>query len=427
LFLQEDWSSSHSLRLYTDAAQSSGFGILFGDQWAYGTWPEKWKRYNICFLEFFPIVIGLSMWCQELRNKRVLFMTDSESLVHVINKQTTKDAMLLGLLRKLGYRYANISNTDSGASASRELGSRLKQLLEASLSSSSVRTYQRPWQLLYHFQQDRLGYQGPVFPLSINTLALFIAFLAEQKYAASTVLTYISAVSYPHRLASLTDPTKADMIQIALRGYSKLNPSFDVRLPISLPILENIIAASDHTQSALYYRKMTQAMYAFAFFAALRVGELTYRTHQSQRNLILLNQITFMETREGSISAIKLTLRNYKHSDTSKPVDIFLYREHPVCPVSLLLAYLNLRGNFPGPLFCWPDASPISRSFFTSALTAALNFCNLDVSKYKSHSFRIGAASWAAAKGFSDAQIRSFGRWNSNAFLRYIRISSLPT
>lgn len=101
LFLQEDWSSSHSLRLYTDAAQSSGFGILFGDQWAYGTWPEKWKRYNICFLEFFPIVIGLSMWCQELRNKRVLFMTDNESLVHVINKQTTKDAMLLGLLRKL--------------------------------------------------------------------------------------------------------------------------------------------------------------------------------------------------------------------------------------------------------------------------------------------------------------------------------------
>ena len=127
------------------------------------------------------------------------------------------------------------------------------------------------------------------------------------------------------------------------------------------------------------------------------------------------------------MSTIKLTLRNYKHSDTSKPVDIFLYREHPVCPVSLLLTYLNLRDNFPGPLFCWPDASPISRSFFTSALTAALNFCNLDVSTYKSHSFRIGAASWAAAKGFSDAQIRRFGRWNSNAFLRYIRIPSLST
>ena len=41
------------------------------------------------------------MWCQELRNKRALFMTYNESLVHVINKQTTKDAMLLGLSRKL--------------------------------------------------------------------------------------------------------------------------------------------------------------------------------------------------------------------------------------------------------------------------------------------------------------------------------------
>ena len=145
------------------------------------------------------------------------------------------------------------------------MGSGLKQLLEANLSSSSVRTYQCPWQLLYQSQQDRLGYQGPVFPLSINTLALFIAFLAEQKYAASTVLTYISALSYPHPLASLSDPTKADMIQLALREYSKLNPSFDARLPILLPILENIIAASEHTQSALYYRKMTQAMYVAQF------------------------------------------------------------------------------------------------------------------------------------------------------------------
>jgi len=69
------------------------------------------------------------------------------------------------------------------------------------------------------FQRDSLGYQGPVFPLSVKTLALFIPFLAEQKYAASTLFsTYISALSYPHCLASLSDPTKADMIQSALRG-----------------------------------------------------------------------------------------------------------------------------------------------------------------------------------------------------------------
>ena len=51
----------------------------------------------------------------------------------------------------------------------------------------------------------------------------------------------------------------------------------------------------------------------------------------------------------------------------------------------------------------------------------------LDPSLYKSHSFRIGAASWAAAKGFSNSKIRQLGRWISNAFLNYIQTPSLAT
>ena len=298
-------------------------------------------------------------------------------------------------------------------------------LLGASLSTTSLNTYRRPWQLFLQFCSERLHIQGPIFPIPTEHLALFIAFLAEQKYAASTVLTYISALSFPHRLASLPDPTKRDMIQLALRGYSKMNPSHDTRLPISLPLLEKIVSACDHTQSSMYSRKMTQAMYAMAFFAALRVGEITCKPTQPRGNVILLNQIVFMKTREGVVSAIKITLRNYKHSDPAVPVDIFLYREKPVCPVSTVLAYLRLRGTSPGPLFCWPDASPVSRTFFTKALSDALRYCNLNVEGYKSHNFRIGAASWAAAKGMSDAQIRAFGRWKSNAFLRYIRNPSL--
>ena len=143
------------------------------------------------------------------------------------------------------------------------------------------------------------------------------------------------------------------------------------------------------------------------------------------QNIISIGQIAFMETREGTVTALKLTLRNYKHSDSSSPVDIFIYRERPVCPVYLLSEYINIRGQFSGPLFCWPDASPITRSFFVTALKVDLQFCDLDISHYKTHSFRIGAASWAAAKGMSDTQIRDFGRWKSNVFLRYIQTSPM--
>ena len=106
-------------------------------------------------------------------------------------------------------------------------------------------------------------------------------------------------------------------------------------------------------------------------------------------------------------------------------MNIFIYQAQAVCPVNLLLTYLKLRGTSPGPLLCWPDLSPISRNVFTKALVDSLGFCDLDVSGYKSHSFCTVAASWAASKGMSDAQIKTFGRWKSNAFLRYIRAPSI--
>ena len=62
-----------------------------------------------------------------------------------------------------------------------------------------------------------------------------------------------------------------------------------------------------------------------------------------------------------------------------------------------------------------------------SALSLAIKFCGLNPARYKGHSFRIGAASHAADRGLSDAQIRVLGRWKSNAFHRYIRIPSVST
>ena len=40
--------------------------------------------------QFFPIVAGLGIWSHELKNRRVLFFTDNESIVYVINKQAKK-------------------------------------------------------------------------------------------------------------------------------------------------------------------------------------------------------------------------------------------------------------------------------------------------------------------------------------------------
>ena len=59
-----------------------------------------------------------------------------------------------------------------------------------------------------------------------------------------------------------------------------------------------------------------------------------------------------------------------------------------------------------GPLFSTPGGKPYSTTSAREDLTSVLTFCGLDTKLYKSHSFRIGVASEAALRGFSDAQIR---------------------
>ena len=89
--------------------------------------------------------------------------------------------------------------------------------------------------------------------------------------------------------------------------------------------------------------------------------------------------------------------------------------------MNYLRQYSSLQGSAPGPLFCFADGAPVKTTHFTQQQRQALPFCGLDSSRYKPHSFRIGAASWAAEKGLSDAQIRHLVRWKSDAFKLYIR------
>jgi hypothetical protein len=57
---------------------------------------------------------------------------------------------------------------------------------------------------------------------------------------------------------------------------------------------------------------------------------------------------------------------------------------------------------------------------FAKQLNDCLKFCNLNPSVYKSHSFRIGAASFAAEHGVSDAQIRIHPYSNAYYNITYI-------
>ena len=60
------------------------------------------------------------------------------------------------------------------------------------------------------------------------------------------------------------------------------------------------------------------------------------------------------------------------------------------------------------------------------AVREALEREGLDQEKYCGHSFRIGAATTAAAKGMEDSLIKAQGRWRNLAYLEYIHIPRDP-
>ena len=89
IFLEDALWSSSNWNFFIYAAWSLGFVIVFNRKRTSGRWPTDWTHKNIAFLELFPIVLGVRIWAESLANKWVLLFTDNESVIHVINCQTS--------------------------------------------------------------------------------------------------------------------------------------------------------------------------------------------------------------------------------------------------------------------------------------------------------------------------------------------------
>ena len=302
----------------------------------------------------------------------------------------------------------------------------VEKLLSGSLQKSSLPTYRRAWCLFEKFQIDTIGYTLQKLPIMPSTLALFIAYLYDKKYAPSTVSTYISAIGYCHRLAGFDDPTKTFYILEILKGYRKIGQKLDCRLPITLPILERVMEAGDIIGISNYQSIMFKSMCSLAFFAFLSIGEITI-SHENHNNVLHMNQVFKQCDVNGNTQSLRIEFWNFKHNYNNHPFSIVLKRQKKACPVQSLLDYIALRGIHDGPLFINERGNVIHRVQFSEMLMSALKFCKLDPNRYKGHSFRIGAATFAAEQGLSETKIKCLGRWKSDAFKKYIRISSLAT
>ena len=104
-FLFKDWIFSDVIKLFSDAAGvHGGFAAVFGNSWFAGEWPNEFKDFHITVKELFPIVLALDIWGSRLANHKILFLTDNAAVADIINKTSSRDKIIMKLVRRLVLR-----------------------------------------------------------------------------------------------------------------------------------------------------------------------------------------------------------------------------------------------------------------------------------------------------------------------------------
>ena len=198
----------------------------------------------------------------------------------------------------------------------------------------------------------------------------------------------------------------------------KIPPATSANLSLH-PYFTKIVEVLPSLLNSNYDILLYTALFLVCFHGCFRIGELLPKSQSQAPSVLQFDCLKFLGT-QSKIQGISVTINHSKNQEPGMSTKVSLHCRDFLCPVRAMQKYLAARGTSTGPIFCMPGGIPLVRSHFDHTLRLAVQACNLK-GKYLGHSFRIGAATEAAAQGQSDAQIRKLGRWCSNAFLSYIR------
>ena len=275
----------------------------------------------------------------------------------------------------------------------------------------------------------------PAFPASVQTLCLWVSFLASPPRAVTlgTCKVYLSAVvarhaemGYDHPLADAPPLLTRVMAGIKRMAAQERGP----KLPITTALLEDMRPHMDLQQRSDI---LLWAMMWTATSGLLRISEFTTQKDSDAARVLTLQQLTFHIPGRGPLSLAEacsadedvqyaiLRLNASKTDPFRAGVDIVLSS-----PTTLqaLLAYgthLPASGDRTAPLFHDADRSAVSRRWLMKRVDGLLRKTGRNPKQFSSHSFRKGGAVSLQTAGVEDSLIRRVGRWKSDAFHLYVR------
>ena len=266
------------------------------------------------------------------------------------------------------------------------------------------------------------------FPVSESMLCYFVVALAREGLAPSTIKTYLAAVRHTQIERGLPDLREGSslprlhMVQNGIRRQrAEQGPPPAQRLPITPAILNQIRGVLLH-EPIRFEDKLIWAAAATCFFGFFRAGEITVPTETSFDPAVHLAWGDVGVTNNSPSRKIRIFLKRSKTDQFGRGAAVWVGESGDnSCPVKAIVDYAKCRGSTPGPFFKLEGGTPLTKNRFVEKVREAMTRAGIDTSRYSGHSFRIGAATAAAAVGLEDSVIQALGRWSSPAFSWYIR------
>jgi len=274
----------------------------------------------------------------------------------------------------------------------RLISSRVQEYIAQAKAENTRKAYTQSWR---HFVKWCEGHQVASLPATAETVATYLADLADNNLKASTIQGRITAISRAHQLHNFPSPTAMAVVVETWKGIrNALGTAPAQKKPLLTLDIRRIMEALPDTKAGVRDR----AILLLGFASAVRRSEL-----------VGLNIEDIEQLHEG----LKVTLRRSKTDQEGRGHTIgVLYGTRPeTCPVRAVEWWLSVRGPEPGALF-----HPINRHDkiqpgrlsgrgVALIVKRAAELIGKDPDDYAGHSLRSGHVTSATQHGAGEYEI----------------------
>ena len=261
-----------------------------------------------------------------------------------------------------------------------------------------------------------------------DSLILFAVWLVEVRgVAPRTAQAYVSTVRAWHarRFGEMLPAFECVRLRAVLKGMQAVKASRSTRkrrrAVRTQMLAAGMAAALDDTPDG----RCARAALSLAFCGLLRVGEYTtpsavrYDAHR----LPTVGDVTFSNDEFGEVATVMIWPRKKGVKVCGKQVAVVVRDGELLRPVTALREMLCQRRAAAGePLFLC-QGRPLTKKKVTALVQFVVRAVGGSAAGISSHSLRIGGATAALAAGVPPETIRIMGRWDSEVYAIYCRMS----